>query len=137
MKNDIMSRADIMTVVQQFYGTIRRDDLLGPIFNHHIAEDQWAEHFEKLTDFWETNLFGLATFKGNPTIKHLGVDAQHHHTIGQIHFGRWLQLWFATINELFEGANADKAKEAARRMAHTQFMVLWYQKPDSMTGKTA
>lgn len=137
MKHDIKTRADISTLVHQFYGTIRRDDLLGPIFHHHIADDQWAEHLEKLTDFWETNLFGVAKFKGNPTVAHLAVDKHHDYGIGQIHFGRWLQVWFATITDLFEGENADKAKEAARRMAHTQFMVLWYQKPNSVKCKTA
>ena len=122
-------RSDIVLLVNTFYERIRQDDLLGPIFNSHIEEDQWPEHLDKLTDFWETNLFGVARFKGSPTAKHLQVDENLDYGVEQTHFGRWLQLWFQTINELFKGENAIRAQEAARRMAHGQFMTLWHHKP--------
>ena len=70
---EIKTRKDVSILVHTFYDKIRKDDLLGPIFNSHIAEDQWPEHLEKLTDFWETNLFGIPKFKGNPSQKHLNV----------------------------------------------------------------
>lgn len=53
---------------------IRKDDKLGPIFNSYIAEDNRGAHFDTLSDFWETNLFGVVNFKGNPTQKHINVD---------------------------------------------------------------
>lgn len=128
----IDNRDDISLLVHSFYDKIRRDELLGPIFNSHIADDQWPEHLRKLTDFWETNLFGTIKFKGSPTQKHIQVDKNLNYTIEQRHFGRWLQHWFETIDELFVGELADKAKNAARKMSTGQFMAIWYQRPENM-----
>lgn len=122
---EISSRAEIALLVNTFYAEIKKDPMLGPIFNKHIAEEQWPKHLETLTDFWETNLFGVAKFKGNPTLKHFNVDMNLPKGIKQEHFGKWLQLWFQTIDKLFVGELAHKAKEAARRMAHGQFMAVW------------
>ena len=59
----IKNREDIHLLVNTFYSKIRKDELLGPIFNSHISENQWPHHLMKLTDFWETNLFGVRKFK--------------------------------------------------------------------------
>ena len=128
----IENRKDINILVNAFYAKIRKDEVLGPIFNGHIEEERWPEHLEKLTDFWETNLFGIAKFKGNPTLKHINVDKNLNHTVEQKHFGIWLQLWFETIDELYEGELADKTKESARRMAHFQFMAIWNKRPEAV-----
>ena len=121
----IETREDVSLLVHTFYAKIREDDLLGPIFNAHIPESSWPEHLDKLTDFWETNLFAVARFKGDPSKKHRAVDKNLNQTIEQKHFGKWLQLWFQTIDELFVGERANKAKESARQMAHGQFMMIW------------
>ncbi len=125
----IQNRADVNQLVNAFYAKIRKDEVLGPIFNKHIADEQWPEHLDKLTDFWETNLFGIPKFKGNPTAKHRTVDAGMNHSISQTHFGKWLQLWFETVNELFEGQLAEKAKNAARMMSTGQFIAIWGHRP--------
>jgi hemoglobin len=127
---DITSRKDISILVHTFYGKIRQDALLGPIFNGHITDEQWPEHLSKLTDFWETNLFGIAKFKGSPSQKHIQVDKNLDYTIEQTHFGKWLQLWFETLDELYEGELAIKAKETARRMATGQFITIWQHRPE-------
>jgi hemoglobin len=132
----IESREDVSELVNSFYTKIRKDDLLGPIFNAHITADQWPEHLRKLTDFWETNLFGVLKFKGNPTIKHIQVDAHMNHTIDQVHFGKWLQLWFETINEHYEGELAIRAQESARKMASGQFMMIWHNRPGNKKSNT-
>jgi hemoglobin len=127
----IQTRKDVNQLVNAFYAKIRKDELLGPIFNKHIPDEHWPAHLDKLTDFWETNLFGIPKFKGNPTAKHRNVDADMNHSIEQTHFGKWLQLWFETINELFEGELAEKAKNAARMMSTGQFMAIWSNRPDN------
>ena len=130
----INDRADIDILVNCFYSKIRTDELLGPIFNSHISEDKWKEHLDKLTDFWETNLFGVAKFKGSPTQKHINVDKNLNYEIEQKHFDKWLQLWFETIDELFTGEYADKAKNSARKMSTGQFLAIWHQRPKNKTG---
>ena len=121
----ITTREDIKVLVTSFYAKIRKDDMLGDIFNSHIPESHWPAHLEKLTDFWETNLFGVALFKGNPSQKHINVDKNMNHSIDQVHFEKWLQLWFETIDELFVGELAIRAKNAARKMATGQYLVMW------------
>ncbi len=127
----IDNKSDINILVNSFYSKVRVDELLGPIFNAHISDDKWPEHLDKLTDFWETNLFGVAKFKGNPTQKHINVDKNLNYSIEQKHFGRWLQIWFETIDELYEGEYADKAKNSARKMSTGQYLAIWQQRPEN------
>ena len=119
----IENREDVYLLVNTFYGKIRKDDFLGPIFNKHV--DNWPEHIEKLTDFWESNLFGIPKFHGNPPAAHKRVDSGEDYAISQDHFGKWLQLWFATLDSLFHGEMADKAKDRARRMSTGLYLAIW------------
>lgn len=128
---EIQSRADVFLLVSNFYAQVRQDDLLAPVFKAHIAEDEWPNHLERLTDFWVTNLFGVRAFKGNPMRIHRQVDQNLEHKIDQIHFSRWLQLWFQTIDNLFEGLRAQRAKDAARKMATGLFLAIWNSRPQN------
>lgn len=128
----IESRQDIENLVNSFYTKIREDELLGPIFNAHISDDKWPEHLIKLADFWETNLFGVPRFKGSPSQKHINVDRNLNYTIEQVHFGKWLQLWFETIDEFYTGDYAQRAKDAARKMSTGQFLVIWSNRPHNI-----
>lgn len=114
MIKEIENREDVFKLVDTFYHKVRQDSLLAPIFEKHIED--WPEHLGHLTDFWETNLFFVRKYKGNPMLKHQKVDAEAGHTINEQHFGVWLNLWFQTIEELFEGERATIAKNRARNM---------------------
>lgn len=129
---EINSREDVQTLVHAFYTKIRRDELLGPIFNSTIPNEKWDEHLIKLTDFWESNLFGIRKFKGNPTQKHIDLDMRMQNSIEQKHFSHWIHLWFETINELFEGERAEKAKNAARKMSTMQFIAIWKNRQETI-----
>lgn len=131
MKTDIQNRVDIYKLVCAFYDEIRKDDLLGPIFNRMIPNEDWPAHLEKLTDFWETNLFGIPKFKGNPTQKHLATDATFNHMITQKHFDHWLSIWKKTIDSLYEGDLATRAQMAAFSIAHIQNVVIARNKPQN------
>jgi len=113
-KPDISSREDVFLLVTTFYSKVRKDALLGPIFNT-IIED-WELHFERLTDFWQTNLFFEKKYKGDPLVKHTEVDKAVGGSINEMHFGVWLNLWYETLDELFEGDVAQIAKNRARNM---------------------
>jgi hemoglobin len=126
----IEKRKDIANLVAHFYAKIRRDEFLGPIFNKHIKEEQWPLHLEKIADFWESNLFGVIKFKGNPIEKHIAVDKQSKHSIEMTHFAKWLQLWLESIDELFEGQIAEKAKHNARKMATGQYLAIWQHRKE-------
>lgn len=128
---EIKSRKDIRKLMDIFYLKIRKDEILGPIFNRIIPENNWEAHLEKLTDFWETNLFGVQKFKGNPTGAHKNVDKIFNHKISQKHFAQWLHLWFETIDELFIGELALRAKNGARKMSTGQFIAIWSYRPEN------
>jgi hemoglobin len=133
MKNltDIQNREDVNKLVNTFYATIKKDDFLGPIFNRMIPEENWEAHLIKLTDFWETNLFNVMKFKGNPMVAHQRTDKTHNYSIEQKHFVYWLKLWFKTIDSLFDGDKAEMAKERARRMSTHLFVDIWKHKPEN------
>lgn len=128
----IDNREDVTLLVHAFYAKIRKHEVLGPIFNGSIPNDHWPAHLEKLTDFWESNLFGMAKFKGNPPAAHQRMDEKEGHSITQTHFGLWLQLWYETIDELFEGELAQQAKNLARRMSTGLFLAIWQRRPEEV-----
>ena len=122
-KEDITNRADVKLLVETFYEKIRKDKVLGPIFNGIITD--WESHLIQLTDFWETQLFLKRKYYGNPVTAHQEVDEKMDHTITSEHFGLWLNLWFATIDELFEGETAWIAKNRAQKMSTMLFMQIY------------
>lgn len=114
MKKDIENRADISVLIHQFYDKIRADEEISPYFNELIAD--WDSHLEKLIDFWETNLFGIRKYKGNPIAVHNKVDEYFNGQISANEFGIWLNYWFQTLDELYQGDNTGLLKDRARKM---------------------
>lgn len=130
-RKEITSRKEVFELVNAFYARIRKDDFLGPIFNKMLStEEIWAEHLDKLTDFWETNLFAVIKFKGNPMVAHQKVDKTFNHSITQDHFYEWLKIWNSTVDDLFVGEKAELAKERARRMSTHLHVNMWQHKPE-------
>ncbi|ULT27243.1 group III truncated hemoglobin [Sphingobacterium sp. E70] len=70
MKQDIQTIADIKILVDQFYSTVRQDNLLGPIFQERI-QDNWGIHLEKMYRFWQTILLDEHTYFGSPFPPHI------------------------------------------------------------------
>ncbi len=123
MKKQIENRTDVEFLVHQFYAKIRVDEEIGFYFNTIIKD--WEKHLEKLTDFWETNLFAVKKYKGNPHMVHNEVDAHFDGKITADVFGIWLNHWFQTIDEYFEGENADTLKRRARKMSTFLYMSMF------------
>ncbi len=122
-KHDIKTREDVALLVRSFYEKVRADDVLGPFFNNTIKD--WEAHLELLTTFWESSLFLKTKYLGNPLEAHVKVDKQHHHSITELHFGLWLNLWYQTIDELFEGDYAENAKRRARKMGTFLYLKIF------------
>jgi len=88
-----VTEAMIHDQVHTFYGRVRQDLELGPIFNGKVAD--WGEHLAKLCDFWSSVLLMSGRFKGQPMRAHAEVPE-----IEPPHFGRWLDIWRATAQEI-------------------------------------
>jgi len=112
-RKDIKSREDVNLLVINFYKKVRKDETLAPFFDK--IED-WDEHLDRLTTFWESSLFLQTKYYGNPLEAHVKADKEHGNRITEYHFGVWLNLWYETIDELFAGETADNAKRRARKM---------------------
>lgn len=124
---DIKNREDISLLVRTFYDKIRADEEISFYFNEMIQD--WEEHLEKLTDFWEMNLFGGKKYKGDPLQAHVKVDAHFGGKIGPNEFGIWLNHWAQTLDELFVGENVDILKRRARKMGTFIYMGMFNSRP--------
>lgn len=126
MKKDIADIEDIKLLVNRFYGSVRQDELLGPIFDE-VIQDRWPEHLEKMYRFWQTVLLEEHTYYGSPFPPHakLPVEKQH--------FERWIKLFFATIDNHFDGELACEAKWRAQKMAEMFNYKIDYYRNSSAT----
>lgn len=113
MKKDISTPTDVKLLVDSFYKKVRNDDCIGYIFND-VAHVDWDDHLPKMYKFWEFALLGTATYKGNPMMKHIALNAKE--PLTETHFERWVELWEATIDRFYEGEIASKAKERGQLM---------------------
>jgi hemoglobin len=84
----------IRTLVHGFYAEIRRDSVLGPIFERAIG-DHWDAHLAKLCDFWSSVVLKTGRFKGAPMQVHARLP-----DLQLAHFDRWLGLFRATAHRL-------------------------------------
>lgn len=101
----------ISSFVDRFYGKIREDHLLGPIFNERIAD--WGEHLDRMKRFWRSVLHNSGEFSGNPMIKHIVIPG-----LEERHFAHWLNLFYATLREAEPEQEATKlVGERARMIA--------------------
>ncbi len=122
-KSPLENREDIYLLVTSFYKKIRKDKVLGPIFNSIIVD--WEAHYEILTDFWESQLLVRRKYLGNPIEVHQQVDSKMNNSITSEHFGLWLNLWFETLDELFTGELVWIAKNRAQKMSTMLFMKIY------------
>ncbi|MCK0109412.1 group III truncated hemoglobin [Flavobacteriaceae bacterium S0825] len=127
-KKDIKTREDIFKLVSTFYAKVRVNETLAPFFDRI---DDWDEHLERLTTFWESSLFLKTKYFGDPLKAHAKADKEHGNKISEYHFGVWLNLWFETIEELFKGETAENAKRRARKMGTFLYMQIFQARQNS------
>ena len=98
-------------LVRAFYGAIRADDLVGPVFAERITD--WEPHIQRLCEFWSSVALMSGRYHGQPMEKHarLPVDGRH--------FDRWLQLFERTAREVCPAAAAAHFIERAQRIAQS------------------
>ncbi|MCW1383576.1 group III truncated hemoglobin [Novosphingobium sp. KCTC 2891] len=108
-----ISEVDIARLVPAFYARVRQDPVLGPIFDGAIHD--WPEHLGKLQDFWSSVMLSSGRYKGQPMVAH--VRQETHMTAGN--FGRWLELWRETTEELLGPDKAQAFQAKADRIAES------------------
>lgn len=107
-----IDEAMIRRQVHTFYGRVRLDPVLGPVFNAAIHD--WDEHLAKLCDFWSSVLLMTGRFKGSPMAAHA-----RRRDIAQAHFPLWLDLFERTAREVCPPAAADLFVEKSRMIGRS------------------
>src|SRR6185312_9957033 len=119
-----VTEATIIVLVNAFYAKVRRDPVLGPVFDNAIAPDAWPAHLQKMYAFWSSVMLTSGRYKGDPVSAHRKVDG-----VAPPMFGDWLDLFEATAAELFVPEIADRFICKARRIAESLKLALFYR-PD-------
>lgn len=104
----------IHSVVHGFYDEIRKDGLLGPVFNAAIAPQDWPVHLAKMCDFWSSTLLRTSRYEGRPLPPHLAIPE-----LGEQHFLRWLTLFQKTLDRLCPPDVATLFLNRGLRIAHS------------------
>lgn len=105
---------DVEFLVDEFYKKVIVDELIGKFFTV-VVNFEWEVHIPIMVSFWETLLFGKASYKGNPMTKHIELNKLS--KLETVHFERWLDLWKETVNENFIGEKASDAVSKAETIA--------------------
>lgn len=106
-----IDEAMIDRLVRAFYGKVRLDPMLGPVFEARV--DDWEHHFELLGRFWSSVTLGSGTYSGTPMTKHLRLP------VDSRHFDRWLKLFGETAIEICPPDAARLFLERAMRIAES------------------
>jgi len=112
---DIRTNEDVKVLVDSFYAKVRKDEVIGYIFNEIIGDD-WSHHLPIMYQFWGTVLLSLPGYRGNAVAKHIEIDKRM--PLKEDHYKQWLKLWTETVDSLFAGEVADEAKNRASLMMH-------------------
>jgi hemoglobin len=96
--------------VERFYGKIRQDALLGPIFAERVQD--WDLHLGRMKGFWRSVLHASGEFAGNPMVKHIAIPG-----LEERHFAHWLGLFYDTLRE------EEPDGEATRMVAERARMI--------------
>ncbi|MFF0423413.1 MULTISPECIES: group III truncated hemoglobin [unclassified Streptomyces] len=111
---DLGDRRDLDVLLRRFYGAAFADPLIGPFFTEVAGTDLEA-HLPGITDFWERALFRTAGYGRDAFAPHAALHAARPLTAA--HFGRWVQLWRASVDGLHRGPTAERAKAQGERIA--------------------
>ena len=104
-----IDEAMIERLVRGFYGRVRDDALIGPVFAAGIAD--WEPHLARMCAFWSSVALMTGRYHGQPMQKHLPLP------VDAAHFDRWLALFEQTTADVCPPAAAAIFMEKARRIA--------------------
>ncbi|WP_025735647.1 group III truncated hemoglobin [Mycobacterium genavense] len=112
--NDLVDCADVEALLRRFYNRALTDDVLIEPFAE-LRSEGLDNHIPIMCDFWETVLFRAGRYRGSALTVHRVI---HQRTpLSSKHFVRWLTIWRATVDEMYRGPAAERAKVQAARIA--------------------
>lgn len=125
---ELLDEAMIRAVVHDFYAEVRRDGLIGPIFDAAIPPEEWPAHLDKLCAFWSATLLRTDRYDGRPLPPHLRIPG-----LGEAHFRRWLELFRDTVQRLCPEDIAALFMDRALRIAHSFRLAVAFSRGEDTT----
>ena len=116
-----MNEQQIETLVRRFYAKVRRDPLLGPLFNRAVTD--WPEHLDKLSAFWSSVMLTTGRYKGSPVAAH----KRHGGAMDPAMFDRWLELWRETARATLDEDGAAAVIAKAERISESLQLALFFK----------
>lgn len=113
-----ITREQISDLVEEFYGRVRADPRLAPIFETRITGD-WALHLAKMKAFWASVLLRTGEYKGKPVPVHARMSE-----VETEDFALWLRLFRATVTDVFSVEARPLVIEAAERIASSLWIAM-------------
>lgn len=106
----------IERLVRHFYGKVRQDPLIGPVFESRIAD--WEPHLQKMFAFWSSVVLMSGRYRGQPAQVHMPLPVE------AAHFDRWLALFDESTGEVCPPEAAAMFMDRARRIAASLEMAV-------------
>ncbi|HEX3994863.1 MAG TPA: group III truncated hemoglobin [Acetobacteraceae bacterium] len=130
-----ITEASIGLLIDGFYIAVRRDPVLGPVFEAAIGEDEWPRHLATMRNFWSSVMLTSGRYSGNPVAVHRAVQG-----LERPMFARWLALFEATAADLFAPEQAALFADKANRIATSLQLAIFHRlgaPPDGLPPRTA
>lgn len=124
-----VDEAYVAAFVEAFYAKVRTDALLGPIFAARIAD--WGPHLARMKAFWRSVLMNSGEYSGNPMRMHVAIPG-----LEERHFAHWLELFYATLQELESNPAATHEVGERARMIATSLLLGIASRGGELPGST-
>jgi hemoglobin len=111
---DIQTQTDLYHLVDEFYKKLLSDTAISYIFTD-VVKIKIEEHLPILVTFWSQAILGTGGYTNNLTQIHLDINAKSY--LSPALFEIWINHFDDTVNENFEGENAEKIKTQALNLA--------------------
>ena len=124
-----ITEQEISNLVDRFYGKVRLDPDIGPIFNAIVGD--WPHHLATIKDFWSTVLLTTGRYKGDPMMTHLQLP------LDLDHFERWLTLFSETATEVLPPHHATTVIAKSQRIAQNFKAGIAFQQSENAALRNA
>ena len=128
LSHPLVDRAFIGALVRDFYGRVRSDARLGPIFASEIRGD-WEPHLEKMTDFWCSVILKNGSYSGRPVPAHLKLKQ-----VREEDFDVWLRHFRETVEARCPPEVAEIFIDRAERIARSLKLAMFFRLDRSSDG---
>lgn len=126
--NDILTQEDLYILVNEFYKKLLTDDAISYIFTD-VVQVHIESHLPILVTFWSQAILGTGGYTKNLTQIHVDVNTKEY--LSPALFKIWLNHFYASVDELFRGVNAEKIKTQALNIATVIQIKIENQKSSS------